>query len=114
EFYYDGTRMVAFAPAEDLVAVADAPPTIDGALQAAYTSADVYFPFTDFLVSDPYRAIADGLDLAFYIGRSEVVGGTETDMIALANDRVFVQLWIGVGDALPRRSRAVYLHDPAR
>ena len=30
EFYYDGKMMMAFAPAENLVAVADAPPTIDG------------------------------------------------------------------------------------
>ena len=36
EFYYDGKAMMAYAPAEDLVAVADAPPTIDAALEAAY------------------------------------------------------------------------------
>ena len=29
EFYYDGKTMMAFAPAENLVAVAEAPPTID-------------------------------------------------------------------------------------
>ena len=33
EFYYDGKTMMAYAPAENLVAVADAPPTIDAALQ---------------------------------------------------------------------------------
>jgi hypothetical protein len=31
EFYYDGKTVMAYAPAENLVAVADAPPTIDGA-----------------------------------------------------------------------------------
>ena len=30
EFYYDGKAMMAYAPAENLAAVADAPPTIDG------------------------------------------------------------------------------------
>lgn len=113
-FYYDGKKMMALAPAEGLVAIADAPPTIDGALHAAYESADIYFPFTDVLVSDPYGAIADRLDVAFYIGQSKVIGGTTTDMIALANDRVFAQLWIGAEDKLPRRSRAVYLSDPSR
>src|SRR5271168_5195657 len=29
DFYYDGKTMMAFAPAENLVAVADAPPTVD-------------------------------------------------------------------------------------
>ena len=41
EFYYDGKMMMAFEPAANLVAVADAPPTIDAALQAAYDAADL-------------------------------------------------------------------------
>ena len=114
EFYYDGKTMTAFAPTENLVAVADAPPTIDAALKAAYDSAAIYFPFTDVLVADPYKDIADGLKRAFYIGQSHVVGGTTTDMLAIANDHVFVQLWLGADDKLPRMMRAVYLDDPAR
>jgi hypothetical protein len=114
EFYYDGKQMMAYAPAEDLVAVADAPPTIDGALKAAYDTADIYFPFTDVIVADPYQAIAQGLKVAFYIGQSQAVGGVTTDMLALANDRIFAQVWIGADDKLPRMSRAVYLEDPAR
>ena len=47
EFYYDGKTMTAFSPAENLVAVAVAPPTIDATLKAAYDSAAIYFPFTD-------------------------------------------------------------------
>ena len=74
EFYYDGKTMTAFSPAENLVAVADAPPTIDAALKAAYDSAAIYFPFTDVIVADPYKDIADGLITAFYIGQSRVVG----------------------------------------
>src|SRR5580698_3841101 len=66
EFYYDGKLMMAFAPTENLVAVADAPPTIDAALQAAYDGAAIYFPFTDVLVADPYADIAAGLKTAFY------------------------------------------------
>jgi hypothetical protein len=114
EFYYDGKTMTAFAPAENLVAVADAPATIDAALKAAHDSAAIYFPFTDVLVADPYKDIADGLKLAFYIGQSHVVGGTTTDMVAIANDGVFAQVWIGTDDKLPRMVRAVYLDDPAR
>ncbi len=61
EFYYNGKTMMAFAPAENLVAVADAPPTIDATLKAAFDSAAIYFPFTDLIVADPYKDIADGL-----------------------------------------------------
>ena len=114
EFYYDGKTMTAFAPAENLVAVAAAPPTIDAALKAAYDSAAIYFPFTDLIVADPYKDLADGLMLAFYIGQSRVVGGTTTDMVAYANKDVFVQIWIGTEDKLPRMVRAVYRTDAAR
>ena len=112
EFYYDGKTVMAYAPAENLVAVADAPPTIDGALQAAVNKGAVYFPFSDMLVADPYAALTDGTILAFYIGPSGVVGGTKTDMVAWANKDVFLQIWIGVDDKLPRRIRAVYAADP--
>ena len=111
-FYYDGKTMVAFAPAENLVAVATAPSTLDATLRAVYDSAATYFPFTDFVVSDPYKDIADDLQLAFYIGQSNVVGGTTTDMVAYANSDVFVQIWIGAEDKLPRMMRAVFARDP--
>jgi len=114
EFYYDGKTMTAFAPAENLVAVAEAPPNIDAALKAAYDSAAIYFPFTDLIVADPYKDMADGLILAFTIGQSRVVGGTTTDMVAYANKDVFVQIWIGTEDKLPRMVRAVYRTDAAR
>jgi len=114
EFYYDGKVMMAFAPAENLVAVAAAPPTIDGALKAAFESAAIYFPFSDVIVADPYQDIAGGLVLAFYIGQSKEVGGTTTDMVAYAHDDVFVQVWIGADDKLPRRARALYRSDPAQ
>ena len=114
EFYYDGKTMMAFAPAEKLVAVADAPPSIDGALRAAFRSAAIYYPFSDLIVADPYKDIADGLVVAFYIGQSQQVGGTTTDMVAFAHDDVLVQVWIGAEDKLPRRSRAIYRNDPTQ
>jgi hypothetical protein len=114
EFYYDGKIMMAYAPAENLVAIADAPPTIDAALKAAYDSADIYFPFDDVIVADPYKDLADGLKRAFYIGQSRVFGGTTTDMVAYVTNGVFVQAWIGAEDKLPRMLRAVYLDDPLR
>jgi hypothetical protein len=112
EFYYDGKAMMAYMPVEDLVAVADAPPTIDAALQAAFNTAALYYPFTDMIVADPYAALTDGAILAFYIGPSGVVGGVKTDMVAWANKDVFLQIWIGADDKLPRRIRAVYADDP--
>ena len=112
EFYYDGKTMMAYAPVENLVAVAEAPPTIDAALMAAYQKAAIFFPFTDLLIADPYTAMTDGVILAFYIGSSGVVGGAKTDMVAWANKDLFLPIWIGVDDKLPRRVRAIYAADP--
>ncbi len=114
EFYYDGKTVMAYSPAANLVAVTDAPPTIDATLKAAFHAAAIYFPFADYVVADPYGDIADGLTVAFYIGQSQEVGGTTTDMVAFAHDDVLVQVWIGVEDKLPRRSRAIYSNDPAQ
>jgi hypothetical protein len=112
EFYYDGKTMSAYAPAEKLVAVASAPPTIDAMLEAAYRDAAIYYPFTDVIVTDPYEGIADGMTTAFYIGQSRVMGGVTTDMVAVNNNWVFEQLWIGADDKLPRMVRAVFHADP--
>jgi len=112
EFYYDGKVVMAYSPEADLVAVAEAPPTIDEMLKAAYDVAAIYFPFTDLIVSDPYKDISEGLKLAFVMGQSKVVGDTTTDIIVLANDTVQVQLWIGAEDKLPRMMRATYFDEP--
>src|SRR6266542_2168611 len=114
EFYYDGKKMMAYAPAENLVAVADAPPTIDAALEQAYHSAAIYFPFDDWIVADPYKEMSEGMNLAYYIGQSKVVGGTTTDMVAYIDHGVFIQAWIGAEDKLPRLLHAIYLDDPER
>ncbi|MFZ0884275.1 MAG: DUF2092 domain-containing protein [Candidatus Acidiferrales bacterium] len=112
QFYYDGKTMSAYAPAENLLAVADAPPTIDAMLEAAYHSAGIFFNFTDLIVADPYKDMSEGLTLAYYIGQSHVVAGTTTDMVAYVDNGVFIQLWVGSDDKLPRMARAIFLDDP--
>ncbi len=114
EFYDDGKKITAYAPAEDLAAVADAPPTIEAALEKAYQSAAIYFPFTDMIVADPFGDMKPGLEMAAYIGQSKVVGGITTDMVAYIDSGVFIQIWIGAEDKLPHMLHAVYLNDPER
>jgi hypothetical protein len=114
QFYYDGKQAYAFEPKENLLAQAEAPATIDATLEAAYQRAAIYFPFTDVIVADPYKDLVRDMRLAFYIGQSTVVGDTTTDVIAYANDVVFVQAWIGTQDKLPRMLRAVFRDDPTQ
>ena len=112
EFYYDGKVMMAYAPAENTVAVMDAPPTIDAALEAVFHKAAVYFPFTDLIVADPYGDLAPTLKHAYYVGQSQVVGDTSTDIVAFAGNDLFAQMWVGMHDNLPRAIHAIYLNDP--
>lgn len=114
EFYYDGKQAYAFERKDNLLAQADAPPTIDATLEAAYQRAAIYFPFTDVIVADPYKDLSRDMRVAFYVGQSTVVGGTTTDVIAYTSDSVFVQAWIGAEDKLPRMLRAVFLDDPTQ
>jgi len=112
EFFFDGKVMLAFAPTENLVAVADAPPTIDAALKQAFDKAAIYFPFTDLVAADPFAALTGGARLAYVMGQSRLVGGVTTDIVVWANDDVHLQMWIGSEDKLPRRIRAVFKADP--
>lgn len=114
EFFYDGKAVMAFVPGENLVAIADAPPTIDAMLRQVYQNAGMFFPFTDLVAEDPFVPLSTGVKSAFYVGPSGVVGGVKTDMVVWADNEVFLQLWIGVDDKLPRRVRAVYRADPLR
>jgi hypothetical protein len=114
EFYYDGKTITAYVPSEDLVAIAVAPPTIDEMVNVAWEKAAIYFPFADFIASKPCEVFEEhGLNSAFYVGQSKVVGRTTTDMIGVATDNVQGELWIGAEDHLPRLVRVVYLHEPA-
>jgi hypothetical protein len=102
EFFYDGKTIAVFMPKENVVAVADAPGNIEAMLEMAYDQAGIYFPFVDVIVADPYETLTGGLTSAFVIGQTKLVGGTTTDIVALANDEVQAQIWIDTQDKLPR------------
>jgi uncharacterized protein DUF2092 len=61
------------------------------------------------------------LKLAYYIGQSHIagdigqshIGDPTTDMVAYVDNGVFIQVWIGAEDKLPRVIHAIYLNDPA-
>jgi hypothetical protein len=115
EFYYDGKTITAYVPSEDLVAIAEAPPTIEQMIDVAWEKAAIYFPFADVLMPKPCAVFEEhGLNSAFYVGQSKVVAQITTDMVAVAGDNVQAELWIGTADHLPRLIRVVYPHEPAR
>ena len=112
EFLYDGKTVMAYTPSVDLVAVADAPATIDETLRAAYGFAAIYFPFTDVIVADPWADLSQRLRLAFVVGRSVVLDDIKTDIVVIADDNAQAQIWVGAEDHLPRMIRATFFNEP--
>ena len=113
-FFYDGHKMIAYIPSEQFIAVADAPPDIDHMIDAAWNIAGIYFPFSDVILSHPCQVFEEnGMKSAFYVGQSKVIGGTTTDMVAVAGKDIQAELWIGATDHLPRLVRVVYPNEPA-
>jgi hypothetical protein len=110
QFFYDGKTMMEFLPKENLVAVADAPPTLEEMFDDAYENAGIYFPFVHYIVDGSYEKMIEGLTSAFVIGQSSIVGATTTDIVAVANDNVQAQIWIGAEDKLPRLSWLTFTH----
>ncbi|MFO1115645.1 MAG: DUF2092 domain-containing protein [Beijerinckiaceae bacterium] len=102
EVWFDGKELAVFMPKENMVAVMSAPADLDGALEAAYVKGGFYLPFVDFIVADPYKSITEKLTTAFVVGKSNQVGGTITDVVAIANPNFQAQIWIGANDRLPR------------
>jgi hypothetical protein len=67
ELYYDGKMMMAYDPAAKLVAVADALLAIEGVMKQAFDIAAIYFPFSEAIMSDPYKNMSEGLTSAVVI-----------------------------------------------
>jgi hypothetical protein len=114
EFYYDGKTMTVYMPPTNVVSVADAPPTIDQMLDAAWDVAGVNFSFANVIDSKPCALIDKVVKSGSYIGQSSMVGGTTTDRVIVAGDKIQAEVWIGVADHLPRMVRATYPDIPTR
>ena len=113
--------VMAYVPDAHLVAVADAPPTIEAALKFALEKGAIFYPFTDLLLPDPYAVMTDKVLHAFYIGPSGAVGGVRTEAVAWATNDVFIQMWVGTEElaALPDipenvRTIAMFVLEQAR
>jgi hypothetical protein len=108
EFYYDGKTITVYLPSTNVVSVADAPPTIDQMLDAAWDVAGVNFSFANVIDSKPCALIDQVVKSGSYVGQSSMVGGTTTDRVIVAGDKIQAEVWIGATDHLPRMVRATY------
>ncbi|WP_162560517.1 DUF2092 domain-containing protein [Methylobacterium durans] len=114
EFIVDGRTLTLFRPEADTVATAPAPASLDAALKAEVAATGESQAFADMLLTNPAQALTNGLTRAFVVGRSRLVGGVETDVVAFADRDAQAQVWIGVQDRLPRQLYVTETGAPGR
>lgn len=102
-FYYDGSTVSAFAPSTMLYSKSPAPSSIDGMLPDLEEETGIRFATTPLLMSDPYKALREGLTSAVVVGQAMVRGKMCTHL-AFRAPGVNWEIWIEANErALPRR-----------
>ncbi len=112
--YYDGRTMTVFGRRANLYASAQAPPTIDAAIDFARAELDVEAPAADLLYSNPYGALTEDIVSGMYVGEAEV-DGTPCHHLAFRGRDIDFQIWIQQGaEPLPRKFVIVTKDVPSR
>ena len=102
-FYYDGKTLTLSNTGQRVFASNAAPDTIDKMLDFARERLDIVAPAGDFIVSNAYEILMDGVTGGFIVGKS-VVEGVRCDHLAFRASHVDWQIWIQEGaQPLPRK-----------
>jgi len=112
QLYFDGAKVSAFDPKNNLHADAHALATIDDVLDFVINKARINFPSGDFLYSNPYAVMSKDLTHAIIVGPS-MVNGVPCEHFAYMNPSINWEVWIEKGaNALPMRLAMTYKKAP--
>ena len=102
-FYYDGKNVTIFGKRKNMYAVAEAPKTLDKAIDVARTELDLDAPAADLLYRDSYPTLMEDVVSGTYLGLEEV-GDRACHHLAFRGNETDWQIWIEDGEkALPCR-----------
>ncbi len=102
QFFYDGKTLTIYSPKQNVYTVMDAPPTIDGLIDAA-RQRGMQLPLADLIVSDPNPSLMKDTLSVIYVGQS-LVGSCLTNQLAFQRKGLEWQIWIeDCPNPLPRR-----------
>lgn len=114
ELYYNGKTFSGVDEKLGLYAQMDAPPTLDALIPAVMETTGIPFPYADFLYSDVFAALTDGLTYADAVGKV-TVNGVPCVHLVFAGPDIEWQIWLGPEkNPLPRRLAVTYLDDERR
>jgi hypothetical protein len=111
--FYNAGQAVLYSPDEKLYTTIAGEPTIDATLQDL-EKRDVFIPIRNFLESDPYKSLSDGLLTAYVIGKS-MLFDQEVHQLAFTEPKAEWQLWVIGGERpLIRRLQVIDKTQPER
>jgi hypothetical protein len=110
---YDGKQVVLQDLAHNVYATAPRTGPVDDVVEYVADRLGIPVALSEFLSPDLPKLLDEHVTSASDVGDS-TIDGVRCDHIALRNDEVGMQLWIGQGDSLPRRITITYEHEAGR
>ncbi len=107
QLVFDGQNLSVYDATMKLYATVPEPGTIDEVVAKVDEKYGFTPPLAEFILSDPYGALSPRIKSEAYRGK-ETVGGVECHHLSLGGDVADSELWIGVGDLLPRKLVATF------
>ncbi len=102
-FYYDGSHLTLHNPDSGVYATLPAPDTLEAMLDFAREKLDIVAPAGDFIYSNNFEILMDGVQSGFVVGPAEI-GGVVCDHLAFSAGETDWQIWIQRGAyPLPRK-----------
>lgn len=96
QLFYRQGEAVLYSPEAKLYSTIAVPKTLDAALDALEQK-NIELPIRNFLGSDPYRSLTDGLKSAFVVGRVELQNQVVHQLAFTEKDADW-QIWVTGGD----------------
>jgi len=100
--YYDGKQLSLHDPILNFYVTKETKSSIDGALKHIAKEFDVVPPLSEFLLSDPYKALIDDVQSGMYVGYHQI-HGKFVHHLAFTQEDVDWEIWIEDGKMLVPR-----------
>jgi hypothetical protein len=110
---YDGKQIVLEDLEQNVYATDPRTGPVDDMVAFVSDRLGIPVALSEFLSPDLPKLLGEHLASASYVGES-TIDGVRCDHVALRNDVVGMQLWVGQDDSLPRRITITYEHEEGR
>jgi hypothetical protein len=110
---YDGKQIVLEDLEQNVYATDPHTGPVDDMVEFVSKQMGIPVALSEFLSPELPKLLSENLESASYVGES-TIAGVRCDHVALRNDVVGMQLWIGQEDSLPRRIAITYEHETGR